>query len=101
MYEDARSNDAGDAVSVGREEESSGGRVKGILDAVEDGEHDVGDDHDDGTHDAGSGRDEVPLSVLLLVSFLDSFVILGHCGQVFVEEEVAVDDTEVVEHQQS
>ena len=98
QYEDAWSNDAGNTVSVGAEKESSGSRVK-ILDAVEEGEHDVRDDHDHGTHDAGSGRDEVPLSVLLLVSFLDSFVILRHGGEVFVKEKVAVDDTEVVEHQ--
>ena len=48
--------------------------------------------------EASSGRDDVPLPVLLLVCLLDGLVILGVFLQVFVKEEVSVDDTEIVDH---
>ena len=65
--------------------------------AVANSEDHEGGDQDPGTVEAGPGWNDVPLSVLLLVSFLHSFVALRVFLQIFVEEKVAVNNTEVIE----
>ena len=46
--------------------------------------------------EAGSGWNDVPLSVLLLVGFFHSFVVLSVFLKIFVEKIVAVNNTEVI-----
>ena len=58
-------------------------------------DHEGGDQHP-GTVEAGSGWNDVPLSVLLLVSLFHSFVVLGVFLKIFVEEKVPVNNTEVI-----
>ena len=48
--------------------------------------------------EAGPGRDDVPLPVLLLIGLLDCLVILGVLLQIFVEKEVSVNYTEIVDN---
>ena len=65
-------------------------------DAVDDGEHHEGGHQQQGAVEAGSGRDDVPLPVLLLIGLLHRLVILGVLLQIFVEEKVPVNNTEVI-----
>ena len=64
--------------------------------AVADGEDHEGGDQHPGAVEAGPGRNDVPLSVLLLVGFFHSFVVLRVFLKIFVEEKVAVNNTEVI-----
>ena len=50
---------------------------------------------------AGSGRDDVPLSVLLLIGFLHGLVVLSVLVKILIEEEVSVNDTEVVDQKET
>ena len=59
-------------------------------------DHEVGDQHSC-TVEAGSSWNDVPLSVLLLVSFFDSFVVFRVFLKIFIEEKVAVNNTEVIQ----
>ena len=51
--------------------------------------------------EAGSGWNDVPLSVLLLVSFFHSFVVLRVFLKIFVEEKVAVNNAEVIKQKET
>ena len=70
-------------------------------DAVADCVHHKGRDKQHGTVEAGAGWDDVPLSVLLLVCLLDGLVVLCLLVKIFVEKEVPVNNTEIVDHQQT
>ena len=50
---------------------------------------------------AGSGRDDVPLSVLLLIGFLHGLVVLSVLVKILIEEEVSVNDAEVVDQKET
>ena len=64
--------------------------------AVADGEDHEGGDQHPGAVEAGPGWNDVPLSVLLLVGFFHGFVVLRVFLKIFVEEKVAVNNTEVI-----
>ena len=68
---------------------------------VADGEDHEGGDQDPGTVEAGPGWNDVPLSVLLLVGFFHSLVVLRVFLKIFVEEKVPVNNTEIIKQQET